>query len=97
MQDITRMLADLRRPALLVRTARIGAAEYRREAHLPRVLGYGALPRSAEAALRLFTLEGELEAARRDARADYSPARHVEVLIALMGEARMLRAAPGVS
>ncbi len=92
MQDIASMLADLRRPALLVRTARIGAAEYRRETHLPRILGYGALPRSAEAALRLFAMEGELEDARKRSAADYSPARHVEILIALMGEARLLRA-----
>ena len=39
MQDIHAMLSQLRRPPLLVRAARIAADDYRREAHLPALLG----------------------------------------------------------
>jgi hypothetical protein len=39
------MLAALRRPSLLMRAARIGTEDYRRTVHLPRLLGYGQVPR----------------------------------------------------
>ncbi|MEB8386151.1 DUF6477 family protein [Rhodobacteraceae bacterium KMM 6894] len=93
MQDLLTLLNTLRRPQLLIRAARIGAAEYRREAHLRRYLGYGALPRSAAALRRLVDMEATLEELRQDRAAGYSATRHVEILIAMMGEARILRTA----
>ncbi|MEL7088895.1 MAG: DUF6477 family protein, partial [Planctomycetota bacterium] len=39
MQDVLTMLQCLHRPRLLMRAARIGAEDYRRAAHLPRLLG----------------------------------------------------------
>jgi hypothetical protein len=97
MQDLQTRLAALRRPALLIRAARHGQADYRREQHLPRLLGHAALPPHGAAALRLMEMEAELDARRRADDAAWSAARHVEVLIALMAEARLLRAgAPGV-
>ncbi len=87
------MMAALRRPGLLIRAARFGADDYRRDRHLQRILGYGALPRSAAALLRLIEIENDLDDRRRADDASYSLIRHLDVLIAMMGEARLLRAA----
>ncbi len=92
MTDILNTFDRLRRPRLLIRAARTGAAGYRREAHLPRLLGYGALPRGVEALTRLMSLESDLDENRRGGRSSYTVAGHVDVLIAMMGEARILRA-----
>ena len=93
MQDIHSFLATLHRPRLLMRAARIGAAEYRREGHLPRLLGYGNLPRHAQALMRLTDIESELERQRTASDAAYNVVRHVDVLIAIVSEARLLRTA----
>jgi alkylhydroperoxidase family enzyme len=93
MQDIQTRLAALRRPALLIRAARMGQADYRRDQHLPRLLGYGALPSHGAAVIALIEIEADLDARRTAGDAGWSAARHVEVLIALMAEARLLRAA----
>jgi len=93
MQDIHSLLATLHRPRLLMRAARIGAQDYRRKAHLPRLLGYGNLPRHGQALMQLLDLEAGLEQQRACADAGYSLVSHVDVLIAIVGEARELRAA----
>ncbi|TCS63230.1 DUF6477 family protein [Primorskyibacter sedentarius] len=93
MQDILSLLHSLKRPRLLIRAARIGAQDYQRTAHLPRLLGYGALPRTGPALMRLMEIESELNARREASDAGYSIARHVELLVAMMGEARVLRSA----
>jgi hypothetical protein len=92
MQDITTMLATLRRPRLLLRAARLGVKDYRRRAHLRQILRCAALPVSGAAVLALIEIESEMDAARRRGDAAYSPLNHVSVLIAMMGEARLLRA-----
>lgn len=89
MQDIQAMLAQLRRPGLLVRAATIAAQEYRREAHLTELLGQPLPRRHGAAALILMEREVELDRMRRDRAAGYSPQRHVKVLSALIGEARL--------
>ena len=93
MQDIHSFLATLHRPRLLMRAARIGAQDYRRKGHLPRLLGYGNLPRHGQALMQLVGMEAELEQQRTEADASYSLIAHVDVLIAIVGEARELRAA----
>ena len=91
MQDIFTLLSGLRRPRLLVSAARHGVADYDRNRHLKRLLGgLNALTPGA-AALRLMELERSLNALRTEGDAAYDVARHVDVLIALMGEARLLR------
>ena len=95
MQDILTMLTALRRPRLLMRAARIGAEDSRRGAHLPRLLGYGQLPRHGAALMRLMEIEGELNAQRMSDDSSYSLLRHIDILIAIVGEARILRAAQG--
>ncbi len=92
MNDLLTSMAALRRPRLLIRAARFGLMEYRRGTHLPRHLGIGALPRSGPALMQLMDLEQMLEHQRKKRDAGYSAARHVDILIAMMGEARLLRA-----
>ena len=92
MKDLQAMISGLRRPKLLVRAARFGVDEYNRSRHLGRILKCEALPRTGPAILRLLEVEAGLEDRRVAGAADYSAARHVEVLIALMGEARLIRA-----
>lgn len=92
MKDIHSLLASLHRPRLLMRAARIGAHDYRRAGHLPRLLGYGVLPRHGAALMRLVDIEADLEQQRVSADTCYSLIRHVDVLIAIVGEARELRA-----
>lgn len=88
MTDLRCLLANLRRPRLLVRAARFGIDEYRRDRDLRRLID-GIMP--TEAALpRLAEVEEEMEERRRAGNATYSVSRHVEVLIALMAEMRLL-------
>ena len=93
MQDVLSMLQALRRPPLLMRAARIGADDYQRAAHLPRLLGYELLPRHGAALMKLMELENTLNDQRRSGDTSYSLVKHVDVLIAMVGEARVLRAA----
>ncbi len=92
MQDILEMLDQLRRPRLLIRAARAGAEGYARAPHLRRLLGGGETPRTGEALIRLLEMERDLDDTRRAGDPGYSAVRHVDMLIAMMGEARLLRA-----
>ena len=92
-QDFRALLSDLRRPQMLIRAARLGLAEYRRERDLKRLIeGQPAPDRSVP---RLLSEEEHLEATRQRGDAGYSVGRHIEVLIALMAEVSLLpRAQP---
>lgn len=96
MHDILGTLRALRRPPLLIRAARIGLQDYRREVHLRRLLRDGPLPQSPTALIRLLETEAALDEERRLSASGYSPARHVEVLIAMMGEARDMPVVPSL-
>ena len=95
MTDLLTLVRDLRRPRLLIRAARFGLAEYNREAALKRLMKLPAVPSPRRALSALLTTEAELEDARQSGDARYSVARHVEVLIALLGEARLAGRLPG--
>ncbi|HCQ63916.1 MAG TPA: hypothetical protein DIU07_01495 [Rhodobacteraceae bacterium] len=84
------VLSRLRRPKLLIRAARFGLDEYNRERDLRRLMRVPAVPAPRTAIPRLIEEEARLEDIRKCGGAAYSPARHVEVLIALMAEARLL-------
>ncbi len=86
-------LGALRRPRLLVRTARFGLEDYRRERDLARLLPGEGLPGPARALALLLAEEAACEAARLRGEATYSVARQVELLIAVLGEARLLACA----
>lgn len=91
MLDIQTRLATLKRPKLLARAARFGVDDYRRDTHLRRLLNCDDLPRAAQALMQLFDIESEMNTARLAKSGNYSPARHVEVLIAIAGEGRILQ------
>ncbi len=92
MQDVLSMLSTIHRPRLLIRAARLGAREYRRDRHLQRLLGYGHLPRPGAALMRLMELERGLNDMREGDDAGYSLPRHLDVLIAIMGEVCLMKA-----
>lgn len=89
------MVNGLRRPRILIRAAKLGALEYRRDRHLQRLLGYGALPRPAPALMKLLEIEAALNEQRVTDEAGYSLTRHLDILIAIVAEARLLHATTG--
>jgi hypothetical protein len=91
MQDFRTFVAELRRPRLLVRAARHGLQDYRRDRDLRRLIRAAAGVRPEVALEQLFVTEEALEATRRAGDATYSIAHHIEVLIAMMAEAQLLR------
>lgn len=95
--DPARTLNALRRPALILRAARHGLADYRRERDLRRLLKSPQTPPPARALAELMAREAEIEATRCEGNHSYSFSRHVDLLIALLAEARLagqLRPAP---
>lgn len=94
MTDVLELLDSLRRPKLLIRAARFGLDDYSRERDLCRLMRRPACPNPRIAVERLIEVEAELEDTRQNGGFGYSPARHVEVLIALIAEARLLPRAP---
>ena len=92
MSDILTVLAQIRRPRLLMRAARFGLGDYRRERDLRRLVGQ--LPSPEKALTRLMDEEERLEALRLEGGADYSLPHHIEVLIALMAEMRLVSRGP---
>jgi hypothetical protein len=92
MQDILSMIDRLKRPALLIRAARHGADTYDRARHLQRLMGYGQVPRTGDALLRLMQDEASINEKRITGDAGYSVVRHLDLLIAMVGESRVLRA-----
>jgi hypothetical protein len=89
MTDLATVLNALRRPKILIRAARAGVRDYRRERDLKRILRQ---PRGAAPAHAIGTLlaeETRLEANRTAGEATYSIQRHVAVLTAILAEARL--------
>lgn len=92
MEDVLTTLSRLIRPRLLVRTARHGIEDYNRLVHLRRMLKTEHVPGPSQAILALLELEAVADQMRLAKRAEYSVARHVELIVALMCEARILKA-----
>ena len=90
MTDLLDRLRDLRRPRLLIRAARHGALDYNRDRDLRRIMRAESLPGPSRVLPRLMDLEAEIERTRKAGDSSYSIARHVDVLIALMAEARLV-------
>ncbi len=80
----------LRRPRLLIRAARLGLEDYRRDRDLQRILQTNRAPATRHAVDALFREEERLEEFRNLYNASYDVGRHVEVLIALIAEVRLL-------
>lgn len=90
MNDPIKFVKALRRPNLLIRAARFGLADYNRARALRKFTRSSVAPNPLRALSSLLGLEASLEEARRSGDASYSVARHVEVLIALMAETRLV-------
>lgn len=74
------------RPKILITTAQYGARRYRRKRDLPGAVS-GLLTRSeTEIIPKLTEAEEACEAARRERLAEYRPAKHVQILAALLAE-----------
>lgn len=84
------LVASLRRPALLIRAARAGLVEYNRNRDLKRLMRLPHPPAPERALDALLNEEAMLEETRKAGDGRYSVARHIEVLIAMMAEVRLL-------
>lgn len=89
MTEITRVLNALRRPKILIRAARAGVVDYRRDRDLKRLLR-SPKPNADLALGTLLAEEDRLEATRTNGEATYDLRRHVAVLTALIAEARLI-------
>ncbi|PRY26292.1 hypothetical protein CLV78_101387 [Aliiruegeria haliotis] len=94
MTDFIQALGALRRPRLLIRAARHGIGEYNHSRDFKRVMRSDSTPAPERAVRKLMDAEAELDRRRREGDASYSPSRHVEIMIALMAEARSLLRGP---
>lgn len=94
MNDLMTQLRGLHRPGLLIRAARIGQADYVRRRDLPRILRVSTPPTPGAAIMALMEREAELDERRRAVGSSYAASAHIEVLAALMAEARALQAGP---
>jgi hypothetical protein len=92
MEDVLTQISRLKRPTLLVRTARHGIDGYNRVIHLRRLLKADITPGPGQAIFKLMELEAMLDLQRTTKREEYSVAKHVELIVALMCEARILKA-----
>jgi Family of unknown function (DUF6477) len=91
MQDPTTLLNSLRRPHMLIRAARLAMVDYRRNASLRRLLPGEPTPGPGHALQPLAEAEEMLDQLRREGGAAYSVGRHIELLAALIVEARLAR------
>ncbi len=88
MTDFRTTVQELQRPRMLIRAARMGLSDYRRERDLRR-LGHISL-QPEQSLQHLLDQEGRAEQSRRAGDVGYSLAQHIDLLIALMGEIRLL-------
>lgn len=91
MRDILSQVMGLKRPDLLVRAARYGVDDYVRETHLRRCLEDDTAPTPARALVALLDIEKQLNSERLLKTGSYSAAKHIDVLVAIMAEARAFR------
>ena len=89
MLNTHRILSALRRPKILIRAARLGLADYNRDADLRYIARTQKTPRPEEALETLISQEMDLETSRKDGDARYSVHQHIRVLTALLAEARL--------
>lgn len=81
----------LERPSMMAEAARFGAARYDRERDLPGAVP-GLLAGRPDAILpKLLAAERQCEEERRTRNAAYRPARHLQILAALLAEAGALQ------
>ncbi|MGC1488739.1 MAG: DUF6477 family protein [Albidovulum sp.] len=90
MTDLLSLVSELRRPRLLIRAARAGLGDYNRGRDLKRLIRTQSAPSPDRAVTALLAEEERLEETRRTGDAGYSLTRHIEILIAMIAESRLL-------
>jgi hypothetical protein len=90
MSDLLSAVADLRRPRMLIRAAHHGLDDYSRTRDLGRVIRSPTLPTPDRAVAHLLDEEERVEQSRKAGDASYSIARHIDLLVAMIAEARLL-------
>lgn len=90
MRDFATLIDSLRRPRLLIQAARHGLPDYSRSRDLKRLLRLREAPTTESALDALLQDECALEATRQSGAPGYDLARHIDVLIAIISEARLL-------
>lgn len=90
MMELRSHIAGLQRPRILIQAARLGLPDYRRDRDLRRLIGTMAAPPPQISVTRLLEAEHEVETGRKTGVTGYNAVRHVDLLIALMAEARLL-------
>lgn len=83
------ILSSLKRPKILINAARLGMADYNRDADLRFIVKTSTTPDHDAAIETLLARENELESNRKDGNAGYSVHEHIRVLAALLAEARL--------
>ncbi len=89
MTDFATLLNALRRPKILIRAARAGVVDYRRDRDLKRLLRQPRSTATAHAIMSLLAEETRLEEDRARSDGTYDLQRHVAVLTAIIAEARL--------
>ena len=91
MRHIEHRLNTLKRPKLMLEAACNGTARYDPKRHLPVLLG-GSYHKSKTGQLDcLLDTEEIYNRLRKEKRAEYSPARHICYLIAILAEYSSLK------
>ena len=91
MLDLQSLVQTLKRPSLLVRAARFGLDDYRRDRDLRRIFKTEHLPQTGSALIQLLERETALNDLRMSVASDYSTADHIALLTAITGEERLLQ------
>ncbi|MBU2359497.1 DUF6477 family protein [Loktanella sp. M215] len=88
MQDIQSRIRQLKRPGLLVRAARFGLDDYRRTRDLSRLVPGLGTTAHGPVLIALLEAESVENSARQERATAYCLMRHIDLLTAVMAEAR---------
>ena len=89
MSDVAAMLNTLRRPKILIRAARAGVIDYRRERDLKKLIRQQGGTCARKTIDTLLAEEHRLETTRTSGDGSYNLHRHITLLTAIIAEARM--------
>lgn len=82
-------LQNLNRPKLLVNAARVWLPDFNRDRSMRRIFPGIVPPAPGRGFDALVEQEAAIDQIRRDGAASYSAARHIELLVAMIVEARL--------
>lgn len=92
MSDFRTALSEIRRPGILMRAVRFALTDYHRQSALKRFAPEENRPERILS--RLFETEARIEEIRQSGATTYSVCDHIEVLVAMISETRLLPPRP---